>query len=159
MKDDKPEHEIDWVALHAVDRMRGVETASGCLEWQGVKIANGYGRRALGGRMILVHRIACLAHHGPAPAGAPDALHSCDNRACFNPLHLRWGTPSENMRERSMRSARHAGLKLTPEQVTAIRRALAGGETGASIGRRYGVSHGTVSYIKHGKTWSHHHEH
>ena len=156
MNDDKPEHlEHDWVALHESNLKRGVLTASGCLEWQGVKTAGGYGLLRLKGRVLYAHRIACMAHHGPAPADAPHALHSCDNPACFLPAHVRWGTRSENMRDKSMRSERNAKLKLTPEQVAEIRQALAGGETGASIARRFGVGQTAVSKIKCGENWNH----
>ena len=156
MHDDNPEHDIDWMALHKMNLTLGVATASGCLLWQGAKNADGYGRRWFKGRMLRVHRIACMAHHGTPTADSPHALHSCDNKACFLPAHVRWGTPSENMRDSSMRSARNINLKLLPEQVTEIRRALACGETCASIGRRYGVSRFTVSLIKRGKRWNHH---
>ena len=96
-----------------------------------------------------------MAAHGPAPDGAPYALHSCDNPACFLPAHLRWGTHSENMQDKALRGERRINLKLTPEQVTEIRHALSGGETCTSIGRRYGVHQVTVSRIKSGKLWNH----
>ena len=156
MDNDKPVPDLDWMALHESNLKRGVATAGGCVEWQGAKNDQGYGRRWFKGRMLGVHRIACMAHHGPPPADLPHALHSCDNRACFNPLHVRWGTHSANMCDKAMRGPRTEKLKLTPPQVTAIRRALIEGETGASIARRYGVHRATASYIKSGKIWNHH---
>ena len=158
MDNDKPVPDLDWMALHESNLKRGVATAGGCVEWQGAKTNRGYGLRKIKGRMLLVHRISCMAHHGTPTAAAPYALHSCDNPACFNPAHLRWGTPSENTRDSSMRSERHSKLKLLPEQVLEIKRALAGGEAGRSIARRYGVGKTAVSNIKHGKRWSYHHE-
>lgn len=41
----------------------------------------------------------------PKPEGH-EVLHSCDNKACFNPLHLRWGTRSENVVEAIERGLR-----------------------------------------------------
>lgn len=52
-----------------------------------------------GGRNIVASRIACFLAHGPAPEGKPHALHSCDNPACCNPNHLRWGSVKDNVRD------------------------------------------------------------
>ena len=47
----------------------------------------------------LIHRIAWEAHNAePIPEGMV-VMHTCDNRACFNPQHLRLGTQSDNIRD------------------------------------------------------------
>lgn len=43
--------------------------------------------------------------------------------------------------------------KLCPDAVTDIRQRLANGETGISLAKRYGVSKGLISQIKHGSIW------
>jgi hypothetical protein len=44
-----------------------------------------------------VHRVVCIAAHGPAPHDRPLATHRCGNRPCINRQHLKWGNAKENM--------------------------------------------------------------
>ncbi|MDG2513491.1 HNH endonuclease [Sphingobium yanoikuyae] len=66
-----------------------------CWEWTGPRTHNGYGRTTLNGRDIRCHRRAYELTKGPIPAGLM-IMHSCDNRLCCNPNHLRPGTAKEN---------------------------------------------------------------
>lgn len=45
------------------------------------------------------------------------------------------------------------GAKITPDIAREIKQALAGGETGRSIARRFGIHFASVSDIKRGLTW------
>jgi len=48
---------------------------------------------------------------------------------------------------------RRSAAKITPEDARQIREALASGETGRSIAKRYGIHYATVSNVKLGKIW------
>jgi len=81
---------------------------NGCWEWPGRKYPNGYGRIWRGGRDVRTHRYAYLLAKGPIPEGLM-ILHSCDNRPCCNPDHLRAGTAKEN-REDAISRGRVRGV-------------------------------------------------
>jgi group I intron endonuclease len=65
------------------------------------------------------------------------------------------GEASKNRSLETRKKLRRANSKLTEAQVYKIKTALASGETGVSLAKKYGVTAGTISYLKSGKTWSH----
>src|SRR5262249_35075781 len=49
------------------------------------------------GKLFAIHRISCAFYHHLNLDNSEDlVLHSCNNKKCWNPLHLRIGTNSEN---------------------------------------------------------------
>lgn len=134
-----------------------------CLVYTGTIGKAGYGMISAGGKQQYVHRIVCQAHHGDPPSGAL-ALHSCDNRACCNPNHLRWGTHLDNSADAVARNRLRPGVsvgeahglsKLTAESVRDIRERRARGEVLRSIAARHGVTISTVSEVARRKVWRH----
>lgn len=115
-----------------------------CWPWTGKLDREGYGRPAVDRVGIYAHRIAYALTHGDP--GRLHVLHSCDNPACCNPAHLSAGSHAENMAQMAERG--RAGGTIPATTVRAICDALASGERGASIARRFGVSQATVSVIK-----------
>jgi len=76
-----------------------VRADNGCLEWQGARLASGYGLIGRGRRdegMAYVHRLAWELAHGPIPDGM-FVCHHCDNPPCCNVEHLFLGTHADNM--------------------------------------------------------------
>lgn len=74
---------------------------TGCLNWTGPTVHNGYGRLQLsmaGGKRtrIRAHRLAYELARGPIPAGM-EVDHLCRNRRCCNPDHMEIVTREENI--------------------------------------------------------------
>lgn len=135
-----------------------------CWEWQACILSTGYGsigRGGFGGGSIAAHRASWELHHGPIPKGLV-VMHTCDNRACVNPAHLKLGTHKENS-EDMMRKGRHrfkAPLgdksslsKLTANQIRFIKRHPE--IPSAEIAEAMGVGYVAIWRIRTGKTWSH----
>jgi hypothetical protein len=90
-----------------------VDPASGCWNWTGTKDKKGYGRFAVhttgergeygsGARLTRscsAHRFAYERWVGPIPSDY-HVDHTCHNRSCVNPAHLRVTTADENWRTR-----------------------------------------------------------
>lgn len=99
-------------------------------------------------------------HHGVIPEGMI-VLHSCDNRACVNPAHIRAGTYKDNQADAIQRGRWTRGEKqhkavLNAEKVRAIRaRHKETGWGSKRLGREFGVAHGTIDAILSGQTWKH----
>lgn len=79
---------------------------NGCKEWNGYRNELGYGQFREGrgrGRLVRVHRVVFKRYVGPLRK-TEHVMHICDNPSCSEPLHLRKGNQTDNMRD--MRSKR-----------------------------------------------------
>lgn len=128
-----------------------------CLLWPFWCQAEGYGSTKLDGRTTPAHRAMAIIALGPPPMAGMHAAHSCNNRACCNPKHLRWATPSENQRDREkhgtrMARERHPRAKLSPSDVQQIRD-LRGAVRQTDLAHRFGVVRSTIQSIQYGKLW------
>jgi hypothetical protein len=99
---------------------------SGCWEWQGSLISQGYGSFGIGptGRGVRVHRFAYELLRERIPDGLT-LDHLCRNRACCNPNHLEPVTNTENVLRGVGLTAQNArkthcmrGHEFTPENTT-----------------------------------------
>jgi hypothetical protein len=130
-----------------------------CIDWPFGVMKEGYGRLDFRGREYLAHRLICEWAHGPVPEDKEQAAHSCGNRLCVNPHHLRWATRRENEADKVIhgttnRGARSGSAVLTPDDVRRIRSAVKSGVTMYVLSKQYGVAHKTIKRAALGLSWS-----
>lgn len=132
------------------------DPVTGCREWRAGRGPKGYGifRYSSQRRTVGAHRAALILTEGREIKGA-DVLHRCNNPACVEPTHLRWGTNAENMADRMEREGYLSCKKLAAKDIAEIRDLLTGTRFSQRvIGEWYGVSPSTIGQIKRGQTWS-----
>jgi HNH endonuclease len=88
-----------------------LDERSGCWNYTGHKIQQGYGVMMFHQKEQLVHRISAALYLGYKFDSGLDVLHRCDNPSCFNPKHLFIGTHRENMLDMKAKG-RHGILKM-----------------------------------------------
>jgi hypothetical protein len=135
-----------------------------CWEWTAGLRKKGYGGFQALGTSWATHRVAIIIHLNKEITAGMSILHSCDNRKCCNPHHLREGTNAENVRDRVKRcrsnipiGEKNPRCKLTEEQVRTIRKRYEEEDTItlAQLGRDYNVAPQHINCIIKGKTWKH----
>lgn len=130
---------------------------NGCRLWTGYRNPQtGYGQVSLakadaarfGGRVATAPVVACTLTHGDRPHGLL-VLHSCDVRACCEPSHLSWGSPSQNNREAWERGGQKSGAahhqaKLTDAQAIDVIRRARNGESPHALAAEVGMEFSTI---------------
>jgi hypothetical protein len=135
-----------------------VDKTKDCWNWIGYCQPKGYGQVGFEGRLLLAHRVSWFYKHGVFPNKI--LMHSCDNRKCVNPDHLREGTCKENsedmvLKGRSARGTKARAAKLDEQKVIEIRKKLDLGVRNIQLCSEYDISPSVVSMIKSKKIWKH----
>lgn len=78
-----------------------------CWPWNAARNKAGYGIIGWNKKVVEASRIAYILTYGDP--GKLHVLHSCDNRWCCNPAHLRSGTHQENMQDMVIRKRARNG--------------------------------------------------
>lgn len=136
------------MALLAPDRLRqliAAPTVDKCIIWPLGLFKDGAGKLRFSNMTWKAYRLAYLFHYGVLP----DYLrHTCDVRACCNPLHLTTGTHLENMHDMRRRNPDYRGGCLSDTQVEYILRSP---ERNCDLARELGVDPSHISKIRSGQ--------
>lgn len=150
--------------------LKYVNKTETCWEWTASLDEDGYGRFSSPER--LAHRFAYRFYKGEIEKDKM-ILHSCDNRKCCNPEHLRLGTAKDNINDCIIRGRytipsgafkkgqqtgeNNTRAKLTWEKVREMRaRIKAGLPYGGlqKLAEEYGISYICIQKIKANKLWA-----
>lgn len=129
-------------------------TSGGCWEWQGVRLARGYGRIGDSKKDKLIHRLVYELCIAPVPASTL-VCHTCDNPPCCNPAHLFAGTHGDNARDAASKGRNYLpclrggkkSRKLSDDDVRTIRRRADAGEGTNRLAREYKVSPSVITSV------------
>ena len=142
----------------------------GCWIWQAAKDVNGYGCLAIEGKKERAHRVSYKLFIGNikdienSDYRGACVIHSCDNRACVNPSHLRIGTHQDNMNDKSIRKRfvsnpllgeKHQNSKLKNNDISDIRVLKGYGLSPTQLAEIYGVTRSTIHSLLNFETWKH----
>ena len=147
-----------------------VDKSGECWEWQGGRVAQGYGV-FWNVKSVRAHRFSYELHFGAIAEGL-FVLHRCDNPPCVRPDHLFVGTAAENTADmvskgRAATGERNAWAvhpeclllgernplaKLDNDAVRVIRQS---GLPVSALAARYGVTVGAIAKVKRRSTWAH----
>lgn len=101
-------------------------------------------------KTILAHRKAFKDYYGSIDEGLV-VMHICNNKACVNPLHLKQGTQSENVKQ-----SYKDGLQINPNRKCDKKTVLAIYHSSLStrkLAKHYGLTQTIVQKIKQGLTY------
>lgn len=133
-----------------------IDAATGCWNCTSHQPGNaGYPLALANGLRTTLHRQIYMQQTGRQLPTDVFVMHTCDNKMCINPAHLREGTAADNMRDaankdRMVHGERHHRAKLTVDRARNIAHS---DEKLRVLADRHGVSITAVHAVKHGKTW------
>lgn len=119
---------------------------NGCvIGWPARHDKDGYPITNCGRKYRLVVRLLYELFVGPIPEGL-QIRHDCDNRACINPLHVRFGTPADNTRDKVSR-----GRQFTRYADTIISEVRSGKHSAVDAWALWGMSKSQFYRIRNGE--------
>ena len=140
--------------------LNNIKSVNDCWEWQLGLNGQGYGCFMLDRQKYLTHRLSYSLFVNTIPQGL-QVLHSCDNRKCCNPAHLRSGTNYDNVQDRQSRNRQAKGVthgrhKLTEEDINEIKQLhQSGNYTHQALSQIFNISRSHISNILNNKYWKH----
>lgn len=115
-----------------------------CKEWIGGH-KHGYGQMTIHGSIMKAHIIACTIANGNIRPENLIVRHLCNNTFCVESLHLKFGTPAENIKDKITHGT---NAKFPFENVLEIRKLYAnGGITQEALAKQFNISRAHVTDI------------
>jgi len=126
-----------------------------CWPWMARTRWKGYGKMTRNGTTFWAHRLAFESTG--RQAGEMMVCHTCDNRACCNPVHLFLGDARANSDDkvakgRQARGRQFPQTKLSEKDVRFIRQSPL---SDTALARKYGVGRATIYNARNARSWAH----
>ncbi len=136
---------------------------TGCHEWTGGHMPNGYGAVYLGTNNVGAHRVGyCLFNRvGLEATKGWCVCHRCNNKGCVNGEHLYLDTAIENTRQAARdglfdHGRRQHLAKMTDETVKEARELYATGDyTMDQLAERFGITFAPMQALLRRNSWKH----
>lgn len=135
-----------------------------CWVWTGAK-SKGYGVFSITRQTSKTYKATRVMLALNGLRSSLEVCHTCNNPACVNPEHIRFGTRHENCADRipagvSNRGSRHGMSKLTEQDVIEMRglreaHILRGVYTYKEIAHKFGISETAAYNIINRHRWGH----
>lgn len=124
-----------------------------CHIWTGTTNRDGYGYLTIHSKPMRAHVLALECYLKRHRQASEVTRHLCGVKKCCNPLHLQFGTQSEN----SIDAVRHGHAKtnLDIDKVRRIKEALLEGTSRSFLASEYGCQEDTIRQIDTGASWKH----
>jgi DNA-binding transcriptional regulator YiaG len=126
-----------------------------CWTWTGGKDIKGYGIFFYNKKTSFAHRIALVLYKNITLTNGLQVAHSCNNKSCVNPDHLRETTIKDNAKDKiahgtALRGERCHFASLTNTKVREIRESL---KSSRELAKEYQVSNQTIRSILNNRSW------
>jgi hypothetical protein len=158
----------DIQTLRAYLKHAGEPQESGCINWKFAANNSGYGTKWYKGVKTGSHVLAYKAFVDESfeQSSALVIMHSCDNRRCINPEHLKAGTSVDNIQDAISKGrinrdnphsigAMNPKAKLTEAVVPWLRQMMNYGVSPQALAEVCGVTTTTMYGVKNRKFWKH----
>lgn len=141
-----------------------VRKTPSCWLWTAAVHGEGYGifwiRLQGNRRSDRAHRVSWMISHRRLIPKGKIIRHTCDNRLCVRPSHLKLGSYQDNSIDSQQRGRNTAGerswfSRLTNAKVKSIRKAYGEGMSMVALARTYGVARTTIRRVVLRETWKH----
>ena len=128
-----------------------VDKSGECWEWTGCINSSGYGTIRVDGKTFTTHRLSFILHNNYEPSSKMDVMHSCDNKRCVNPAHLKEGTRLDNILDFISKGGKYGKIgeensfhKITDKQYLEIKEQISKGKSVNGLAKKYGITHQSI---------------
>lgn len=133
-----------------------VDKDQDCWTWKGGKDIKGYGIFFYNKKTSFAHRIALVLYKNITLTKGLQVAHSCNNKSCVNPDHLRETTVKDNAKDKIAHGTALLGerchfAKLNKDKVREIRSSL---KSCGDLAREYKVSRQTIRSVINNRSWT-----